>query len=78
MSVCGDIHGQFYDLLELFRVGGEVPNTSYIFMGDFGRRNFSNLYETCFSRQRVLLTGNLDILTALEGEMARSDHSAPR
>ena len=42
VSVCGDIHGQFYDLLELFRKGGEVPDTNYIFMGDFGKFSFEN------------------------------------
>lgn len=32
VTICGDIHGQFWDLLELLRKGGEVPGTSYIFM----------------------------------------------
>jgi serine/threonine-protein phosphatase 6 catalytic subunit len=32
VTICGDIHGQFWDLLELLRKGGQVPQTSYIFM----------------------------------------------
>ena len=32
VTVCGDIHGQFWDLLELLRKGGDVPESSYIFM----------------------------------------------
>jgi len=66
VTVCGDIHGQFYDLVELFRKGGEMPKTSYVFMGDFVDRGHHSVetlqlllcYKARYPQSITLLRGN--------------------
>merc|ERR1711879_527093 len=66
LKICGDVHGQYHDLLRLFEYGGRPPETNYLFLGDFVDRGKQGLevivllyaYKVKYPENFFLLRGN--------------------
>ena len=59
----GDLHGQFNDLLELMKIGGNAPDTNYLFLGDYVDRGYDSVETVCMVlAMKVRYPGRVTVL----------------
>jgi serine/threonine-protein phosphatase 2A catalytic subunit len=68
-TLVGDLHGQFRDLLEIFATLGRVPETSYVFLGDYVDRG-------CQSVETIQLLVALKVRYPTRVTLLRGNHES--
>lgn len=43
VTIVGDVHGQYHDVIELFKVAGRSPDTNFLFLGDYVDRGYHSV-----------------------------------
>ncbi|XP_003741456.1 serine/threonine-protein phosphatase alpha-3 isoform-like [Galendromus occidentalis] len=63
LNICGDVHGQYHDLLRILNQGKHPPESNYLFLGDYVDRGRNSVEVLCLLLiYKIRFPGNVFML----------------